>query len=488
MKILFLYVSTLLIIGTGINCVPNNKGKGEANKTKVKPNILFILTDDLGKEWISSYGAEEIQTPYIDRLVETGLKFENFYSMPQCTPSRVTLFTGQYPFRHGWINHWDVPRWGGGAHFDPECNPSLAKVMKSAGYKTAAVGKWQVNDFRVQPEAMVEHGFDDYCMWTGYETGNQPSAERYWNPYIHTREGSKTYSGQFGEDIFSDFLIDFMKKNSEEPMFLYYAMCLTHIPFTSTPAEPNVSEKYDCHKAMVRYMDFTIGKLVKTLDELGLRENTIIIYTTDNGTTPQITGRMNGREIPGGKMKTTENGICEPFVVNCPGLVPEGKVTDALGDLTDILPTCAELGGVSLPERFVFDGVSLADLILGKSNDSGREWICAMGGDAKNSAARLTENGVENEYQFRDRVIRNKRFKLFINSDRKPERFIFIADDLDEKENLLFSKDPEIIGEYEKLWKFISNFPNKDADPIYKPLPKQDWDVEITAKSQVWKK
>src|SRR5690606_15017299 len=121
--------------------------------------------------------------------------------------------------------------------------------------KTAVAGKWQVNDFRIQPEAMVSHGFDDYCMWTGYEADNPPSAERYWNPYLHTKEGSKTYTGQFGEDIFTAFLIDFMQKHRDEPMFLYYPMCITHVPFTSTPDEPDVTGKYPCHKAMVRYMD-----------------------------------------------------------------------------------------------------------------------------------------------------------------------------------------------------------------------------------------
>ena len=453
-----------------------------------KPNILFILTDDLGKEWVSSYGAEDIKTPNIDRLVQTGLKFDNFYSTPQCTPSRISLFTGQYPFRNGWVNHWDVPRWGGGAHFDWVKNPSIARIMQSAGYKTAAAGKWQINDFRVQPEAMVSHGFDDYCMWTGYEAGNRASAERYWNPYIHTKEGSKTWSGQFGEDIFSGFLIDFMKVNKDKPMFLYYAMCLTHTPFTSTPSESDVTDKYDCHKAMVRYMDFTVGKLIKALDDFGIRKNTIIIYTTDNGTTGQITGRINGREVQGGKTKTTENGICQPFVVNCPGVIPEGKTTSALCDLTDIFPTCADLAGVPLPENYVFDGVSLVDLFLGKTKDSSREWIMAMGGDGKGSTGALSENGLENEYRFRDRVIRNKGYKLFVSSDRKPEKLISVLDDPEEKSDLLSSNDPEIKSEFERLWKAVSTFPAKDNDPIYNPLPKQPWDKKVTVKSQVWKK
>ena len=160
-----------------------------------KPNILLILADDLGKEWIGSYGAEDIKTPCLDQLAQTGLQFDNFYSTPQCTPSRVCLFTGQYPFHNGWVNHWDVPRWGGGAHFDWNENPSIARLMQTAGYKTVAAGKWQVNDFRVQPEAMIFHGFDNYCMWTGYEAGNPASARRYWNPSIHTKTGSKTYDG-----------------------------------------------------------------------------------------------------------------------------------------------------------------------------------------------------------------------------------------------------------------------------------------------------
>lgn len=457
-------------------------------KTQQLPNILFILTDDLGKEWVSSYGAEDVKTPNIDNLAKTGLLFENFYSTPQCTPTRVSLLTGQYPFRHGWVNHWDVPRWGGGAHFDWNTNPDIARVMQSAGYKTAAAGKWQINDFRVQPEAMVSHGFDDYCMWTGYETGNPPSAERYWNPYIHTKEGSKTYKGQFGEDIFTDFLIDFMKKNRESPMFLYYAVCLTHLPYTSTPAEPNVTEKYDCHKAMVRYMDYSVGKLTKALDNLGLRENTIIIYTTDNGTAAEITGNINGRAVQGGKTKTTENGICEPFIVNCPGLVPSGKVTDALGDITDILPTCAELGGADLPEGFVFDGVSLADVILGKSSDSKRRWIMAMGGNGKGSAAELSEKGLENQYRFRDRVIRDKEYKLFVSPGRKPEKLISVKADREEKNNLLYSDDLKVKVAYEKLWKVALSFPENDDDPHYIALPGEPWDKEVTVKSQVWKK
>ena len=161
-----------------------------------RPNIIVIMVDDLGKEWISYYGAEDISTPNIDALAKSGVSFNNVYSMPQCTPTRVTLLTGQYPFRHGWVNHWDVPRWGGGVHFDETMNPSIGIEMKKAGYTTCIAGKWQIDDFRVEPDALTKNGFDEFCMWTGYESGIKESANRYQDPYIYTKEGSKTYNGE----------------------------------------------------------------------------------------------------------------------------------------------------------------------------------------------------------------------------------------------------------------------------------------------------
>ncbi|MBS3762193.1 MAG: sulfatase-like hydrolase/transferase [Planctomycetes bacterium] len=451
----------------------------------MKPNILFILLDDLGKEWVDVYGAEGIELPNVTELARTGMQFKNAYSMPQCTPSRVALMTGQYPFRNGWINHWDVPRWGAGCHFDWRRNPCVARILKEAGYRTAAAGKWQVNDFRVHPDAMTKHGFDDYCMWTGYETGNDPSANRYWDPYIHTKDGSKTYEGQFGEDIFSDFLIDFMRENQDEPMFLYYPMCLPHTPFTTTPLEPDAEGKYERHEAMVRYIDHILGKMIDALEELGLRENTIVIWTTDNGTTGQLSNRLNGREVQGGKQKTTENGICAPFIVNCPGLVPEGVVSDALVDFSDMLLTFADMADAELPVEYGFDGVSVADVFLGEAEDSERECILGMGGQNR---AKVSDVGVENEWRFRDRVIRDKQYKLFIDTDRQPEKLVDIINDPDEEVDISDSEDPDVQAAREKLEGQIPLFPRWDNDPKYVPQPPQEWDVPVTVESKVWKK
>tara|TARA_B100001123_G_scaffold25924_1_gene27975 strand:+ start:945 stop:2396 length:1452 start_codon:yes stop_codon:yes gene_type:complete len=476
--LLFLLLAGSLSIG--VSCLPS---KEDASTSK--PNILFILVDDLGKEWVTTYGGENIETPNIDALAATGMQFSNAYVMPQCTPTRLSFLTGQYPYRHGWVNHWDVPRWGGGCHYDWTLNPCISMVMKEAGYKSAIAGKWQINDFRVQPEAMTEIGFDDYCMWTGGEGKNPPSDERFWDPYIHTKEGSFIRKGEYGETMFVDFLIDFMKKHKDEPMFLYYPMVLTHTPFVTTPDELDVESDLDKHKAMVRYTDNVLGKLLQSLEDLKIRENTIIVWTTDNGTTGLITGHQDGRTVKGAKASTTEPGLCVPFIVNGPGLVPQGVKTDALIDVTDMLPTFAELGGGKLQEGYTCDGKSFADFILGKSQDSQRSWVLGMGG---RNEAKLTEDGVENAFVFRDRVIREKRFKLYVSHKKEPEKLVDVLADPNEKTNLIDSDDPEAQAALARMSALISTFPERDNDPIYKPNPPQPWDVDITAQSETWKK
>jgi len=447
-----------------------------AAKKQNRPNILFIMVDDLGKEWISCYGAGDIDTPNIDALAKTGMRFDNAYSMPQCTPSRVTLLTGQYPWRTGWVNHWDVPRWGVG-YFDWKLrqNMTFARIMKTAGYATAAVGKWQINDFRITPDAMKKHGFDDWCMWTGYETGNKASSERYWDAYINTTQGSKTYAGKFGPDVYTDYLIRFMTEHKDSPMMLYFPMALTHGPLTTTPAEPDVGDSKEKFKAMIRYTDLLVGRICKALDKLRIRERTIIIFTTDNGSPGGFTGTLTGRKIRGGKAKKTENGICAPFIVNCPGLVPQGVVTDALTDFTDLLPTFAELGGAEVPKDLNIDGVSIAQLLLGKANDSGRDWIMALG----HGAAKLDEKGVRGRVDYTERVIRDKRYKVWVSEQRKITQLYDLLIDPFEQKNLIASTKSEHLAAIQKFQVVVDKMPEKDARPGYTPRKANSWDKKL---------
>ncbi len=482
----FLTLFSLFLLST---CKESRLVQAQAN---VLPNILLFLVDDLGKEWIGCYGAEDIQTPNIDALARSGMLFHNVYSMPQCTPTRVTLLTGQYPFRHGWVNHWDVPRWGGGAHFDETVNPSLVKELKAAGYRTAIAGKWQIDDFRVEPDALLRNGYDAYCMWTGYESGNPASAERYHDPYIFTKEGSRTYEGKFGPDVFRDFITNFIRADRAQPMFIYYPMVLTHPPLVNTPDE-SANEPLEKHKAMVRYTDKITGEIVKALEVAGIRENTLIIWTTDNGTSRGIEGTLSGRKISGGKGQTSEPGISAPFIASWPAQIRPHQACHALIDFTDILPTCLDIAGTAPTKEArdrsdgeKIDGKSFKDALLGNCQMSQREWIMAMGGG---NNARLTDQGVENQYRFRDRVLRNQRYKLYIDSNREPEKFFDLKEDPWESVNLIDSLDDSIRRtNYLQLLQALKSFPQQDNDPRYRPNPDQQWDVEVTAESEVWKK
>lgn len=441
-----------------------------------KPNIVFIMADDLGREWISCYGGGEMKTPHIDALAKTGLRFTNAYSMPKCTPTRVTLLTGQYPFRHGWTAHWDVPRWGAGVNFDWKHNVSFARVMKSAGYTTAIAGKWQINDFRVQPEALQKHGFDEHCMWTGYETGITASGKRYWDPYVRIGDESKTHRGKFGPDVYADFLIDFMKRKKDVPFLAYFPMALPHGPLVATPLRPEAKGRDERFKAMVEYVDHLVGRIVKSLDETGIRRKTIVIFTTDNGTSGGMTARLGGVRVRGGKDKFTDAGAHAPFIVNCPGLVPAGKVIDDLVDFTDMLPTFAELGGAKLPRGVTLDGFSIASTILGRKHDGPkRQWVLAMGpGTMTLKNGRLASREIP-----APRTIRDRRYKLW-RSGGKSTRLVDLLADPHEKKDLLGSADPSAIAARKRLESILTSLP-PDAPARYEKTPPQPWDRKAGA-------
>ncbi|MBQ16788.1 MAG: N-acetylgalactosamine 6-sulfate sulfatase [Planctomycetaceae bacterium] len=437
-----------------------------------RPNIIFIMVDDLGPEWIGCYGGRELKTPHIDALAAGGMRFTNAYSMPQCTPTRATLLTGQYPFRHGWCNHWDVPRWGAGCHFDPKHNLTFARVLKPVGYKTAIAGKWQINDFRVQPDVLRQHGFDEWCMWTGYETGKPASGKRYWDPYIYTSGGkSRTHRDRFGPDVFTAFLVRFLETHRDSPMLVYFPMVLTHGPVVHTPAELKARTSLEKHKAMVRYTDRIVGQIVSAVDRLKLRRRTIIFFTTDNGTAKRYRARMGDRLVRGGKGLLTENGPRQPFIVNGPGIVPAGVVTDALTDFTDMLPTFADLAGARVPRDAVLDGHSLAGLLRGRKQDGTRQWILAMG----RGAAALDSRGVRPQQAYTDRVLRDKRFKVFVEKGQIT-RLHDLQVDPGETANLVKSPRPSHVTARRKFATIIAGFPKQDPRPRYTPTPPQPWD------------
>jgi arylsulfatase A-like enzyme len=430
-----------------------------------RPNIILIMADDLGKEWLSCYGGEEMQTPNLDQLASDGIRFENAYSMPVCTPTRTTLLTGQYPFRHGWVNHWDVPRWGKGCHFDPNENYSFARVLRDAGYATAIAGKWQINDFRLQPTVLRRHGFDDWCVWTGYEDGNPPSDKRYWDPYLHTRDGSSTHQGKFGADVFRDFALDFIYRFRDRPHFVYLPMCLPHSPMVTTPDHLDADGKTQKYQAMVEYVDSFVGDLRGGINELGLERETIIVFTTDNGSTRGIKARRDGRLVQGGKNQLSQSGCNVPFLVYAPGFPVHDKVSHELIDFTDLFPTLTDLAGSKKPPQLKLDGQSFAGVIRGEAEFVGREWLMAMGG----SPAEFREGRVHSAVAFANRVVRNRDYKLWIE-DGAATRLFHLPSDPDEQKNLIQSTDPEHSAARQSLQAVVDAMPKTDASPRYQVL------------------
>jgi arylsulfatase A-like enzyme len=430
----------------------------------VQPNIIFIMLDDLGKEGVHCYGGAETITPNLDRIAASGMTFMHVYSMPLCVASRVTFITGQYPARHGWINDWNVPLLGVG-HLDPHYYPSIARVLREAGYATAIAGKWHLNDFRDDPEILYDFGFDEYCVWTGVERDNVDiSSNRYWSPYIHTEIGSRTYHGEFSEDIFTRFILRFLRERPQVPKFVYYPMCLPHFPPITVPNNPIAGANL---QSMIHYADFKLGQILSALDGFGIRNETIVFWTSDNGSPQGTPSRLNRQMVRGGKGTLGESGINVPFIANCPGLIPGGVITGALIDFTDLLPTFADLAGATLPTDATLDGRSFAGHLLGLEADGPRRWIMAMGGERAvvSPLGRLVP-----VRPYAPRVVRDKRYKLLVAEDRTSSWLVDLALPLSERGNLLESTATTHQMARASLERADRTLPPRDAAPRYDPL------------------
>ncbi|MBK8980091.1 MAG: sulfatase-like hydrolase/transferase [Planctomycetes bacterium] len=431
-----------------------------------RPNLVLIVADDLGPEWVGCYGGEDAPTPHIDALAAAGLRLTEAWSMPKCTPTRVTLLTGQYPFRHGWVNHWDVPRWGGGCHFDADLNLTFARVLRDAGYRTAIAGKWQIDDFREEPGDLARHGFEEWCMWTGYEDGNPPSAARYHDPHVQTRDDRGTRAGAFGPDVFCDFLVDFAARHRDEPFVLYYPMVLPHAPLVAPPGADGATTPREKFRAMVRHLDANVGRLTQAIDALGLGARTYVIFTGDNGTDRGRQNRIGDRTVRGGKGLLGENGVRTPFVVRSPGQVPAGATSGALLDTTDLFPTLLGLAGVAAPPGAVLDGHDLSAVLRGADPAGPRTWALTMGG----GTARLLPDGVHPDVVWADRALRGPRYKLVVH-ERRPAHLYDLLEDPGETTDLVGSDAPEVVAERDRLLGVALAQPLRDASPRYAPLP-----------------
>ena len=379
---------------------------GQGAPAPSRPNVILILGDDLGAAELGCYGNRNQRTPNLDRLAAEGLRLDTFYATPLCTPTRMCLMTGQYGFRNGYLGMAreafipakDSPQSRIGNHF------TIGQLMKSAGYATAMAGKWQLSG--EIPTLVRECGFDEYRMWAykhnlpkGVEhTGawedreRKSKPERYWNPSIvENGKYLPTKADDYGPDLFMDFVVDFARRHKDQPFFVYHTSVLTHGPHEETPDPDHPGRRWpNGFKSNLEYLDHLVGRLRRSLDEMNLSQNTIVIFVGDNGT--------NGR----GKGKVSELGARVPFIVWGPGWIhPRKDAAGALGDLTDIMPTLAGFSKAALPANKTFDGQSLVPLLRGETSRH-REWIYSYLDDG--------------------RILRDNRWLLVMPGGGKPEQ------------------------------------------------------------------
>jgi arylsulfatase A-like enzyme len=343
-----------------------------------RPNVILIIVDDIGPDWVSCYGAKH-QTPNIDRLAKQGVRYETAWCTPICTPTRVTLLTGQYPFRHGWTRHYDVPRWGGDGLSWTKFT-TIARVLRDAGYATAIGGKWQINHLGKQPGALKQHGFDEHCVWPGAESGRPETEQHYWNGHIMTNGRRETVSN--GPGTINSFLIDFIRGQDEKPFFVYYPMLLTHGPQATAPLNKDdpPEGKEALYAGNVSHMDQLVGRLIEAVDKEGLASNTVIVFTSDNGSA--AAGVLNDKPFETGKGREADPGARVPFIVRAPFLTPGDRVSRDLIDCTDLYPTLLELAKTAPPEGVTLDGRSFVPSLRGSEDPfQKRNWIYSQLGD-----------------------------------------------------------------------------------------------------------
>ena len=453
------------------NCL-KTMAEGSGPDRPERPNLVFVLFDNLGKEWFGAYGSEERVTPHIDRLAEAGVRIDNCYTPTVCGPSRITALTGRYLLRSGFTLHHDAALYSGGG-LDPEREVTFARPIKQAGYATGIFGKWQINNLYDEPGVITRHGFDEYLLWPGSLDRDRVSdaeyghfmnrvlandfafttqmirkiESRYWDVVtLDHRQQRRVHRGRFGPDVFQEAACDFIRRHRHQPFLLFLPSTLTHgwtftDPVTYTPLnmDPNRPHR-EMYRDMIRYADLLVGQLVEQLREQGVLDRTILFVAGDNGSEASFSARFQGRMIQGELYRLTEPGANVPMVIYGPGYIPGGR-TLKLTDFSDLFPTFCELAGAPLPEGVVLDGRSFAKTLLDPSVPEPRHWIF-------------------NQYA-KERVVSDGRFKLYADG-----RLFDLDNDFHEKNDIASRKDPAVQSARRRLQAALDGLP-PDADPPF---------------------
>jgi len=360
---------------------------GASPRTNDRPNIIFIMADDLGYGDLGCFGSTRIKTPNIDRLAREGTRFTQAYAgAPACAPSRGVLLTGLHtgharirdnnPVVGGELEPFDGGREGGVRLSITAEDRTVAELLKQAGYTTGVAGKWGIGEAG-SAGTPAKHGFDE---WLGYL--NQNHAPYYYTDYLDVnggrREIPENTNGRqavYSNDLFSDFAVDFVRRHRDGPFFLYLPYTIPHnrmeVPDLGIYAKETWSEDVKIYAAMVTRLDGYVGRLLAELDQLGFADRTLVIFTSDNGplkgARTELLGSAGG--LRGFKSTLYEGGIRVPTIARWPGHVPAGRTSAEPWMFADLLPTWTEMAGVDAPTGL--DGRSVLPVLTGKTETLG---------------------------------------------------------------------------------------------------------------------
>ncbi len=351
-----------------------------------KPNIVFILADDLGYGDLSCFGAKDIKTPHIDSIRKNGVKFTDFQVHSRCSPTRFSFLTGCYAARVGCTKVLYLHDYAG-LHPDELTIPEL---LKQKGYRTGMVGKWHVGEG--PPFFPKKHGFDFSTF--RYDAPDMKKAEKEkkrskkkkkvpTKSVLQKNDGTEIKTRKtIHTEIYTQEAQKFIKENRDDPFFLYFAHVVPHTPMRPGEGFKGKSSRSD-YGDVVQEMDWSVGQVMKTLKENSLDKNTLVIFTSDNG--PQLSSKQDSAGKAGplrdGKWSQFDGGTRTPFVAQWPGKIKPGSQCDELVGIIDMLPTFCFLSGAALPKNRIIDGKNITPCLLGERVDKPvHETFAYMGG------------------------------------------------------------------------------------------------------------
>ncbi len=435
---------TYTIVFAAVIILAANVKQAYSSSAKRLPNVIIIFTDDQGYQDVGCFGSPLIKTPNLDQMAKEGMRFTDFYSAsPVCSPSRAALLTGCYPLRVG-IDDVFIPASTYGL------NPkeiTIADLLKSRGYATACVGKWHLGH---QSELLpTQHGFDSfYGIPYSNDMDLDPriplsnkvifregmTAERYkkeepkqnWVPLMQNEKVIEYPCDQTTiTKRYTDKAIEFITKNKETPFFLYLPHTMPHVPLFTTDRFKGKS-KAGAYGDTIEEIDWSVGEILKTLKQLKLDENTLVVFTSDNGPWLEY-GKEGGIALPlrDGKFTTYEGGMRVPCIMRWPNQIPKGKVCSELTSTIDLLPTIAAIVGEKMPQDRTIDGQNILTLLKDPQTQTPHSAFYYSNEQGKIEAVRMGNW----KYRFAK--------PEYIEEDNKPEIELFnLQDDISEKNNV----------------------------------------------------